>query len=173
MRTSVSQVTAPLAGLLMQLQDLLERLTDEQYVRQIKLLSNATLGQHTRHIIEFFQELNTGYISGKVNYDKRKRDYRIETSRSCAIDSLASIISLLDKKDRKLVLSIDYSNDSEEPGAVETNYSRELVYNLEHTVHHMALLKIGIMAIAGIALPESFGVAASTIQYRKQAACAQ
>jgi len=171
MRTSVSQVTAPLAGLLMQLQDLLERLTDEQYVRQIKLLSNATLGQHTRHIIEFFQELNTGYISGKVNYDKRKRDYRIETSRSCAIDSLASVISLLDKKDRKLVLSIDYSNDNEEPGAVETNYSRELVYNLEHTVHHMALLRIGVNTVSTIMLPEEFGVAISTLKHRN--ACVQ
>jgi len=171
MTTSVSQVTAPLAGLLMQLQDLLERLTDEQYVRPIKLLSNATLGQHTRHIIEFFQELNTGYISGKVNYDKRKRDYRIETSRSCAIDSLTRVISLLEKKDRKLILSIDYSNDNEEPGTVETNYSRELVYNLEHTVHHMALLRIGVNAVSTIMLPEEFGVAISTLKHRN--ACAQ
>lgn len=171
MTTPVSQVTAPLAGLLMQLQDLLEVLTDEQYVLQIKLLSNATLGQHTRHIIEFFQELNAGYISGKVNYDKRKRDYRIETSRSCAIESLASVISLLDKKDRKLVLSIDYSNDSEELGAVETNYSRELVYNLEHTVHHMALLRIGVNAVSTIMLPEEFGVAISTLKHRN--ACVQ
>ncbi len=171
MTTSVLQVTAPLTGLLMQLQDLLETLSDEQYVRQIKLLSNATLGQHTRHIIEFFQELNAGYTSGKVNYDKRKRDYRIETSRSCAIDSLTRVISLLDKEDRRLTLTIDYSNDTEELGSVETNYSRELVYNLEHTVHHMALLRIGVNAVSTIVLPGEFGVAISTLKHRN--ACVQ
>ena len=166
MTTSVSQVTIPLAGLLTQLQDLLEELTDEQYIRQIKVLSNATVGQHVRHIIEFFQELNAGYKSGKVNYDKRKRDYRIETSRSCAIDSLTTVISLLDKADKGLILTVDYSNDSEEPGSVETNYSRELVYNLEHTVHHMALLRIGVNAVSTLVLPEEFGVAISTLKHR-------
>ena len=171
MTTSVSQVTIPLAGLLTQLQDLLEGLTDEQYIRQIKVLSNATLGQHTRHIIEFFQELNAGYKGGKVNYDKRKRDYRIETSRSCAIDSLTAVISLLDKANKGLILTVDYSNDSEELVSVETNYNRELVYNLEHTVHHMALLRIGVNAVSTIVLPEEFGVAISTLKHRT--ACVQ
>ncbi|MCF6401784.1 DinB family protein [Chitinophaga filiformis] len=171
MTTSVSQVTAPLAGLLMQLQDLLEHLTDEQYVCQIKLLSNATLGQHTRHIIEFFQELNAGYGTGTVDYDKRKRDYSIETSRACAINSLIMVMSSLEKENRKLLLAIDYSSDSEEGEFVETNYSRELVYNLEHTVHHMALLRIGVNAVSTIVLPEDFGVAISTLKHRN--ACVQ
>jgi hypothetical protein len=167
MTTSISQVTTPLAGLLLQLRDLLEVLTDEQYVRQIKLLSNATLGQHTRHIIEFFIELNAGYAIGRVNYDKRKRDYSIETSRACAMDSLTMVISRLHKENKALILTVDYSNDKEEMGAVETNYNRELVYNLEHTVHHMALLRIGVNAVSTIILPEEFGVAISTLKHRK------
>ncbi len=171
MTTAVSQVTIPLAGLLLQMQDLLEELTDEQYVQQIKVLSNATLGQHTRHIIEFFLELNTGYVTGKVNYDKRKRDYRIETGRACAIRSLTTVISLLDKENKALTLTVDYSNDNEELGSVQTNYSRELVYNLEHTVHHMALLRIGVNAVSTIVLPEEFGVAISTLKHRS--ACVQ
>jgi NDP-sugar pyrophosphorylase family protein len=171
MTTAVSQITMPLTGLLLQLQYLLEDLTDEQYVHQVKLLSNATLGQHTRHIIEFFLELNAGYATGKVNYDKRKRDYRIETSRTCAIDSLTKVISLLGKDNKALTLTVDYSNDNEELGSVETNYSRELIYNLEHTVHHMALLRIGVNAVSTIVLPEEFGVAISTLKHRN--ACVQ
>ncbi|PWV53985.1 DinB family protein [Chitinophaga sp. S165] len=171
MTTAVSQVMIPLAGLLLQLQDLLEELTDEQYVRPVKVLTNATLGQHTRHIIEFFLELNAGYATGQVNYDKRKRDYRIETSRACAIDSLTMVLSLLDKENKALTLTVDYSNDNEVLGSVETNYSRELVYNLEHTVHHMALLRIGVNAVSTIVLPEEFGVAISTLKHRS--ACVQ
>ena len=169
--TGITQLTAPITILLTQLQLLLESLTDEQYRRRIRLLSNATLGQHTRHIIEFFLELNTGYQNGTVNYDERKRDYEIETSRTFAIDKLISVIALLEKEDRTLALVADYSTDVGTPATVLSNYRRELVYNLEHTVHHMALLRIGVHAVSTVVLPEDFGVAVSTMKYRN--ACAR
>ena len=45
------------------------------------------------------------------------------------------------------------------------------MYNLEHAIHHHALIKVGLKIMTKIELPESFGVAPSTIQYRK--VCAQ
>jgi len=54
---------------------------------------------------------------------------------------------------------------------VETNYYRELIYNLEHTIHHMALIKVGINEVSCIAVPEGFGIATSTIKFRRS--CAQ
>lgn len=169
--TGITQLTAPITALLTQLQLLLESLTDEQYSRRIRLLSNATLGQHTRHIIEFFLELNSGYENGTVNYDERKRDHEIETSRSFAVDKLISVMALLEKEDKPLALVADYGSGSSAPGTILSNYQRELVYNLEHTVHHMALLRIGVNAVSTVTLPEDFGVAASTMKYR--GACAR
>lgn len=157
-------------ALLQQLQQVLSQLTEEQYNAVIPVLSGASIGQHTRHIIEFFQALEEGYKCARVNYDTRKRDYVLETSLNAARHALDNIIDSVDKTDTPLCLDMSMDNGTVTVG---THYSRELIYNLEHTVHHMALLKIGIMAIAGIALPESFGVAASTIQYRKQTACVQ
>ncbi|GAA0537514.1 DinB family protein [Chitinophaga japonensis] len=168
---SATQLAAPVAGLLTQLQRMLEHLTEEQYCRRIKVLSHATLGQHTRHIIECFLELDAGYASGEVNYDQRKRDHRIETSRSFAINRLGVVIAQLEKADKPLRLVIDYSHDGEAPGAVTTSYHRELVHNLEHAVHHMALLRIGVNAVSALVLPPDFGVAMSTLKYRN--ACVQ
>ena len=58
-----------------------------------------------------------------------------------------------------------------EENFLPSNYYREVMYNLEHAIHHHALIKIGIQQFTAIELPESFGVAPSTMQYRK--ACAQ
>jgi len=167
----IGQITQPVSDLIYQLRALLEGLTDEQYVTKVPLLSHASIGQHTRHIIEFFLELDRGYDTGCVNYDARERDYSIETQRACALERLQHIASFILKPDKPLILMSDYSPGDKAPLRVLTNYQRELVYNLEHTVHHMALLRIGATMISTVDLPEGFGVAASTIKYRKT--CAQ
>ena len=54
---------------------------------------------------------------------------------------------------------------------IETNYNRELLYNLEHCIHHQALIKVALLQSESITVDANFGVARSTIEYRNQ--CAQ
>ncbi|MBC7888889.1 MAG: DinB family protein [Ferruginibacter sp.] len=154
-----------------QLSDTLQQLTPMQYAQQCTTLFNATIGQHVRHIIELFIELDNGYAGGTVNYDKRKRDIRIETDLYFANETLLHLHFLLDRPDKELLLETAYSENSHKPLPVATNYQRELLYNLEHTIHHMALIRVGINEVATIPVPENFGMAASTIKHRT--ACAQ
>jgi len=150
-----------------QLSDSIEQLTNEQYTVKIPLLSNATIGQHVRHTVELFLCLDKGYESGLVNYEKRERDIDIETNKDFANSLLKKIFKNLSKENRQLILETSYDEHSHQTIRIDTNYYREIVYNLEHTVHHMALIRIGINAISEISLPESFGVAGSTVKYRK------
>lgn len=154
-----------------QLTDSLSQLSDEQYHQPSKVLFNATIGQHVRHVIELFICLNNGYETGTVNYENRKRDIRIETDKLFACDLLQMIAANLDKADKELLLEAAYDEQSDDTITVHTNYYREIIYNLEHTVHHMALIRVGINDVSSINLPEGFGIASSTIKYRK--ACAQ
>lgn len=151
-----------------ELSDLLKQLSKDDYILPCYGLSNATIGEHTRHIIEMFQCLNIQYENGIVNYDLRKRDYLIQTDTNFAEKSIKEIISTLDKKNKNLQLQ--QIVDGEEL-LIETNYNRELLYNLEHCIHHQALIKVALLQSESITVDANFGVARSTIEYRNQ--CAQ
>ena len=151
-----------------ELVSLLNQLSNEDFTSPCKGLSNSTIGEHTRHIIEMFQCLENQFEKGVVNYDKRNRDYRIQSDTNFALNCISDTKNQLDKENRSLVLQ--QIVDGEEL-QIESNYFRELLYNLEHCIHHQALIKVAVLQLEHLQINEDFGVARSTIEYRKQ--CAQ
>jgi uncharacterized damage-inducible protein DinB len=165
------QLQQAVNNIFVQLADSLNQLSQEEYSQPCKTLFNNTIGQHVRHIIELFQCLEKGYESGVVNYEKRKRDTAIEGDKELASRLLLEVHGGLSKENKALTLEASYDDHTTDPILFDTNYNREIAYNLEHTIHHMALIRVGINEISSIELPEDFGVASSTVKYRKQ--CAQ
>lgn len=106
-----------------------------------------------------------GYDKGEVCYDKRRRDKRIEQDLNFAIKQIEVIEQTLVKPNKDLQLLYELSGVGTE---MTSNYFREVMYNLEHTIHHEALIKVAVTEFTNIMLPDSFGVAPSTIQYRSQ-----
>lgn len=149
----------------------LEQLTADQYKTPSENLSGSSIGQHTRHIIELYQCLLNGYSAGKVCYDDRKRDSRIETDQHFAKQLLHDISSAISKDNIELQLAGTYDEQSSEKLQLTTNYYRELLYNHEHTIHHMALIRVGLKELTTEPVAEHFGIASSTIRHREQ--CAQ
>lgn len=150
------------------LRDLLYQLSDEQYTLPINYLGNSSVGGHVRHIIELFQCLQDSYESGMLNYDNRKRDKQIESDPLFAVECINFIIKTIEKGNKSILLEQIISSDCVR---IETNYFREVIYNLEHCIHHQALIKVAAYQLENISVKENFGVAPSTIEYRKQ--CAQ
>lgn len=140
-------------------------LENEVYTTPCKLLTNATIGQHTRHIIELYQCLLNGYAVAEVSYDKRKRDKHIEQDVTFAIQQIQLIQQALPKPDKKLFIEYELNGNTVR---IESNYFREVMYNLEHTIHHQALIKVAINQLSDFVVSDSFGVAPSTLQFRNQ-----
>jgi len=161
------QLQHAVKSVFVQLDESLLHLTDEQYTRPSRTLFNASIGQHVRHIIELFLCLEKGYESGLVNYEKRERNLAIETDKSFARELMKKISGSLGKLNKGLLLEGNYDEQTEDGVTVTTNYYREIIYNLEHTVHHMALIRIGINEVSPVIVPDNFGVASSTLRYRK------
>jgi hypothetical protein len=161
-------LTTSIHKTLKELSDLLHQLSNEDYALPCRELSDSSIGQHIRHIIELFQCLVNQYESGIINYDNRLRDYTIQTNVFVAQEALKSILNAIDKPNKKVVLQ--QVIDGEQMN-IESNYNRELLYNLEHCIHHQALIKVVVLQMEHLQVDENFGVARSTIEYRKQ--CAQ
>lgn len=159
-------------NILTQLTDLVNQLSEQDFTKPVDSLGHSTIGQHLRHTLEFFICLEQGFESGLINYDKRAHDKLIESDKFIALATLNKISDFIlsQSSDRALKLEAGYDLHKEEFVTIETNFLRELVYNIEHAVHHMAIMKIGIREIApAIKLPHDFGIAASTIRYQESA----
>ena len=158
--------------LLQQLNDCLIQLKKEEYSSSLAIFSGSSIGQHTRHILEFYQCLIQQAEDGIINYDLRKRNLSIESDLTVVL----GVISDLQKQLPLLNLNTNIVLQGTlggELNTVQSSMARELLYVTEHTVHHMAILKMGIIHdFPNVSLSKSFGIAESTIKYQKEQ-CAQ
>ena len=156
--------------ILNQLESTVEQLHGEDFNKPSLALSRATLGQHLRHTLEFFLCLEKGFESGIINYDKREHDKSIESDKFLAIATIGGIREFIGKQmmNKPLTLEVGYERHTENPTSVTTNFFRELTYNIEHAIHHMAIMKIGVREVAPyVKLADHFGVAVSTVRYQE------
>ncbi len=150
---------------------ILKQVKQEDY-RKILPSYGASIGQHTRHMIEFYLCLFEGFTTGKVNYDLRNRNSDIEDHPVFAIEQVQEIgrkIRSADN-DQPIMLELNYDIINNENTQVKSSFSRELVYNIEHSIHHMAIIKtMMIDHFSYIAIPENYGIALSTLRHRNNA----
>jgi hypothetical protein len=152
--------------IMVQLSNTINRLTDDEYCQPSYILSGSSVGQHVRHIIEFFHELHHGYHGDLVNYENRERVSIIETSREKAriLIQLATAKCLKPDKDLIVETMINGSNDT---FFMQSTYYRELGFLFDHTVHHMALIRIGTQQVSSVEMPDKFEFSCATLLHRK------
>jgi hypothetical protein len=166
----MTQLHAACFDILSQLESTVEQLQPADFAKPSQALSNATLGQHLRHTLEFFLCLEKGFEEGVINYDKREHDKLVESDKFLALATIGRIREFVEKQksDRPLLLEVGYERHTENTTPVPTNFFRELIYNIEHAIHHMAIMKIGVREVAPyITLADHFGVAVSTVRYQE------
>lgn len=159
---------------LIEMKNLLSKLPKSMYIKPKNILSGSSIGQHFRHIVEFYLCLEKGIGQNKVCYDDRKRDFLLESNITYTLNILDYLITLFTKsiEDKALILMANHDTDENEYSEIHTSLYREMTYALDHTIHHLAIIKIALLDEKDFEdLDENFGVAPSTIRYRKT--CAQ
>jgi hypothetical protein len=160
------QVKEQTTEILMQLNSLLLLMNEDQYTSNLEILSSNSIGKHVRHIIEYYLCLIKGIKEGIVNYDQRQRSLEIENNLNYAIQVVQNIIFEIESlEDESICMQVEYADNLM---SIQTSIFREIAYNTDHAVHHMAMIKIGIKSnFNNLLTAENFGVAYSTQQHYK------
>jgi len=148
-----------------QLRDSIVKINPAAYSEPAKVILKASVGQHVRHVIEMYQGMLDGYEKGIINYDNRKRNSEIEQSRTKAVELIDLILAELEKKEKNLTLASGFGSNSS--SAIPTTYEREVHYNLDHTIHHMAIIRIKLENEANIEIDKDYGIAFSTMKHKE------
>lgn len=132
----------------------------------------GSIGGHFRHNLDFASAFLKGITEGKIDYNRRERDLRVEENRLYAINRFALTICRLRNLPPEIFqkkVSVRSEIDAEvwhESGAM-----RELEFLHSHTVHHHALIAEKLNRL-GVKVSGDFGVAPSTLKFWAQAKAA-
>ena len=166
----MQQLKGTTIDIIHQLMDLARNLSDEEFSMELPILLNNSIGKHFRHIIEFYMVLVNGLDSGLINYDSRKHDPDLEQDRLRCNEILDNICSKLPThlSGKSFELRVCYSIDTDAYSSITTNEERELVYNIEHAIHHMAIIRLALNHnFSHIKVQQNFGFAYSTLKHLK------
>lgn len=152
-----------------QLRHIIEQLSNDQYTQKLEILNNSSIGEHVRHVLEFYVCLREGIETGTVDYDRRKRNLNLENDINFVIallDELCENFCMKDHDDSSLVNHIEYQNFEIR---AKSSLTRELVYLIEHSIHHYAIIGIAVRNVfKDVDIPKDFGVAYSTTKHHKK-----
>ena len=150
-----------------QLKDSLSKIDDGDFALPLDVFEGATLGQHTRHVVEHFQCLIMSQQTRHINYDDRKRSFVLETNIAMCCDALDQIKEQVRSDDVEVEVVQDFLKESAASHVIRSSYFREVLYNVDHLVHHQAILKIGFIQLnPHIHISKHYGYADATIKHK-------
>lgn len=155
-----------------QINQLLSAIHHQAYSMPLQVFNNSTLGQHFRHIFDFYDCLIRGASDGIVDYASRKRNEQMEKDPRYAeqlFREMEQSCATL-RESQLLEVRADFSSlPTDGRPLVGSTVGRELMFAYDHAIHHLALIKIGMReALPGVAIDEKLGVAPSTLKHRDE-----
>ena len=135
----------------------------------------GSIGAHFRHCIDFYTCFLSSAHSGRINYDLRARNERVESDPELAAFELQAIADALrsftfaDGHTELLVVLEGSTRIGERPCWSRSSIARELQSLSSHTVHHYAFIAIALR-LQGIEPASEFGIAPSTLEYWRRTA---
>lgn len=162
MRTALTQALAQCSAILETLATLPAPLANSVYV-------DASIGRHLRHVLDHTLALKEGLTSELVDYDLRHRGSEIENDRLVATAQFSVInlwVQTEDFANRPVSVASEIDCNVSHRMQFESNLHREILYVINHTIHHAAHIKLALSHF-GVSLPENIGIAPGTDSFNR------
>lgn len=164
------QANSAILAVVQQIHHVLEQLEPHEYRRQLPEFEGSTLGQHFRHILEFFQCLEQGVHSGVVDYAARQRNLLYEDNPGVAASAFESFAEALPYLDVLGHIDVQAEFGGQERPSYTSTVGREMMFVYDHAIHHLAIIKIGLVChFPHVQADKDLGVSPSTIKARAKA----
>lgn len=157
-----------------QMAGLLERLDVDTFTRPLPLFHGSTIGQHFRHILEFYTCLFDGVLSARVDYGSRKRNHALSENPRAALAVVDCIAGAVKQRDEHQWINVesDFSDDvvdNVRRPVYMSSLGRELQYAFDHAIHHLAMIRMALeVYFPEIHVDDDLGVAPSTLKYKRE-----
>jgi hypothetical protein len=154
--------------------DLIEALDPDLFARPEPAIGSSGVGAQLRHCLDFYACFLRGLDAGRIDYDERERDPRVESDRDWAVERMRALVAELGALDGDPDRELAVRHDAE-PGAgadggwARSSPRREARFLLSHTIHHYAIIAI-LLRTNGVDPGERFGFAPSTLAYLERSA---
>jgi hypothetical protein len=150
-----------------QINQVLNQLEPIEYRSALPEYEGSTLGQHFRHILEFFQCLEKGIPGRRVDYGSRERNLLYEDNPALAAGAFETFIDALELVDPEMRIDVVAELGSNARPAYASTVGRELLFVYDHAIHHLAIIKIGLLCrFPHVQTKKDMGVSPSTVQAR-------
>jgi hypothetical protein len=154
------------AAVLRQGIDLIETLPDALFTRS-RDSEKSSVGTHFRHNLDFVTSFLECLESGKLDYNRRERNLRVETNRGYAALRLREAVGKIENLTPEILgKKVLVRSETVQSLWCESSVARELEFLQSHTIHHYALIQTKLASL-GFSVPPDFGVAPSTLEFWK------
>ncbi|MFQ3231200.1 hypothetical protein [Reinekea sp.] len=155
-------------NVLIQIRELVN-LCDDSVYNAVIAHSQSSIGKHIRHILDHYRAVMQGQALKNIDYNYRDRGSDVETMPAKSLTQIEILIEWLLRysiEDNALTVTSEVKLDSVHSSVLPSNNKRELLYLINHSIHHIAYAAL-LGKLQGLTIPEHIGLAPCTASFER------
>ena len=131
------------------------------------LYATSGIGAHVRHVADHFRAFQAGAESGTVDYNVRRRECQLERRSDLGlleIETLTTWLQTVASNEVPVKVVSEISCLQTQTAQFQSNTNRELLYLINHTIHHAAYAAL-LARQHGVTPGPGIGFAPATASY--------
>ena len=132
--------------------------------------ADSGVGRHVRHVADHFRAFESGIVTGTIDYNERRRESELEQCANLGLAEIQEIrenLKFVQASFQTVSVESEISCIQRDSRLCESTFDRELMYLINHTIHHVAYASL-LLQQFGLTPDASLGYAPATATFLRQ-----